>query len=127
MTERDLGAAAHALASDDELHIRITDVPHCLVCGAPGLLLVRYRHSWMNQSGGTVPGIRETLLCPQCSRENSSAAELIALFAVDEQMSHANIVVFAGIITAWVESLRQEKVDEELLRSQHDQWLHGML
>jgi hypothetical protein len=127
MTERDLGAAAHTLAGDDELHIRITDVPNCLVCGAPGLLLVRYGNSWKNQCGDTVPGIRETLLCPQCSRGNSAAAELIALFAVDEQMSHANVDVFAGIIAAWVESLRQEHVDEELLMAEHDLWRRGVL
>ncbi|NUK16250.1 MULTISPECIES: DUF6300 family protein [Streptomyces] len=127
MTEANPTDATSAPTSEDELLIRIADVSDCLACGTPGLLLVRYKHSWKNQSGDDVPGIRETLLCPQCSRRNTAAAELIALFAVDEQMNLENIDFFGGIVAAWVESLRQEHVDEELLVAEHDQWLRGAL
>lgn len=127
MTDVNPTATAPAFTSDDELLIKIADVSDCLACGTPGLLLVRYKHSWQNQRGDDVPGIRETLLCPQCSRRNAAAAELIALFAVDEQMNVENIEFFGGIVAAWVESLRQEHVDEELLAAEHDQWLRGAL
>ncbi|WP_372504986.1 DUF6300 family protein [Streptomyces parvus] len=115
------------LASHDELFVKIADVSDCRSCGTPGLLLVRFRHSWKNQTGNDVPGIRETLLCPQCSRRDSAAAELIALFSVDEKMSPENVSVFGGLVAAWVESLRQERVDEELLAAEHDLWLRGEL
>ncbi|MFD7954326.1 DUF6300 family protein [Streptomyces ardesiacus] len=115
------------LASHDELFVKIADLSDCRSCGTPGLLLVRFRHSWKNQTGNDVPGIRETLLCPQCSRRDSAAAELIALFSVDEKMSPENVAVFGGLVAAWVESLRQERVDEELLAAEHDLWLRGAL
>ncbi|MFI9772167.1 DUF6300 family protein [Streptomyces sp. NPDC052415] len=127
MTDVNRIATAHAFTSSDELFIKTSDVSDCLACGTPGLLLVRYRNSWKNQSGDEVPGIRETLLCPQCSRRNSAAAELIALFAVDEKMSVDNLDAFGGLVVAWVESLRQERVDEKLLTTEHDQWLRGAL
>lgn len=116
-----------ALLSDDELVIKVVDVSDCLACGTPGLLLVRYKHSWKNHIGDDVPGIRETLLCPQCSRQNSAAAELIALFAVDEKMSLENVDTFGGLVVAWVESLRLGSVDEKLLAAEHDQWQRGAL
>ncbi|MBQ0972886.1 DUF6300 family protein [Streptomyces pilosus] len=115
------------LTSHDELFVKIADVSDCRACGTPGLLLVRFRHSWKNQTGNDVPGIRETLLCPQCSRRDSTAAELIALFSVDEKMSPENVTVFGGLVAAWVESLRQERVDDEVLAAEHDLWLRGEL
>ncbi|MFF7953734.1 DUF6300 family protein [Streptomyces griseorubiginosus] len=127
MTDAHRTATAPVFTGADELLIKIAEVPDCLACGTPGLLLVRYKHSWKNQSGEDVPGIRENLLCPQCSRQNSVAAELLALFAVDEHMSPENIAVFGGIVAAWVESLRQERVDEDLLAAEHDQWRRGEL
>ncbi|WP_411098902.1 DUF6300 family protein [Streptomyces sp. x-45] len=119
--------ATPVLASHDELFVKIDDVSDCRACGTPGLLLVRFSHSWKNQTGNDVPGIRETLLCPQCSRRYPAAAELIALFSVDEKMSPENVTVFGGLVAAWVESLRQERVDEELLAAEHDLWLRGAL
>ncbi|WP_329453366.1 DUF6300 family protein (plasmid) [Streptomyces sp. NBC_01724] len=127
MTDVNRTATTPVLTSDDELIVKIADVSDCLACGTPGLLLVRYKHSWNNQIGDDVPGIRETLLCPQCSHRNSAAAELIALFTVDEKMSPENVDTFGGLVAAWVESLRQERVDEELLTAEHDQWLRGAL
>lgn len=127
MTDAKRTATAPVLTSHDELCVKIADVPDCLTCGAPGLLLVRYKHSWKNQLGDDVPGIRETLLCPQCSRRNSAAAELIALFSVDEKMSPENFDSFGGLVATWADSLRHERVDEELLTAEHDQWLRGAL
>ncbi|MEW2497497.1 DUF6300 family protein [Streptomyces nodosus] len=127
MTDVNRTATAPVLTSHDELAVKISDVSDCPACGTPGLLLVRYKHSWKNQIGDDVPGIRETLLCPQCSRRNSAAAELIALFTVDEKMSPENVDAFGGLVAVWVESLRQESVDEELLTAEHDQWLRGAL
>ncbi|MFJ8785861.1 DUF6300 family protein [Streptomyces sp. NPDC102476] len=127
MTDVHRTATTPTFTSDDELLVKISDVSDCLACGTPGLLLVRYRHSWKNQIGVDVPGVRETLLCPQCSRRNAAAAELISLFAVDEKMSLENIDAFGGLVAAWVESLRQGHVDEGLLAAEHDQWLRGAL
>ncbi|WP_309299406.1 DUF6300 family protein [Streptomyces sp. A012304] len=127
MTDGNRTTRTSVLTGHDELFVKIADVSDCLACGTPGLLLVQYRHSWKNQSGDDVLGIRETLLCPQCSRRNSAAAELIALFSVDEKMGPENLDVFGGLVAAWVESLRQERVDEELLAAEHDQWLRGAL
>ncbi|MFJ2868445.1 DUF6300 family protein [Kitasatospora sp. NPDC087314] len=127
MTEESPTTAAFALVSDDELCIALADVPACLACGIPGLLLVRYQHSWKNQSGDDVVGIRETLLCPQCSAGNMAAAELIAFFAVEERTGLDNVDVFGDMVAAWVESLRRAPVDEELLTAEYDQWLRGAL
>ncbi|MET8824157.1 DUF6300 family protein [Streptomyces rochei] len=127
MTDAHRTATVPSFTSDAELLIKMADMPDCLACGTPGLLLVRFRNSWKNQSGEDVPGIRETLLCPQCSRRNQAAAELIALFAVDDKMSPENVDAFGGLVAAWVESLRQDCIDEELLTAEHDQWLRGVL
>jgi hypothetical protein len=120
-------ATTPVLTSHDDLFVKIADVSDCPACGTPGLLLVQYRNSWKNQTGDDVTGIRETLLCPQCSRRSSAAAELIALFSVDEKMSPENVDAFGGLVAAWVESLRQERVNEELLAAEYDQWLRGAL
>ncbi|MFC8016565.1 DUF6300 family protein [[Kitasatospora] papulosa] len=127
MTDAHRTGTTPVLASHDELFFKVADVSDCRACGTPGLLLVRFGHSWKNQTGNDVPGIRESLLCPQCTHRNSAAAELIALFSVHEKMSSENVTVFGGLVAAWVESLRQERVDEELLAAEHDLWLRGEL
>ncbi|MDH6707223.1 hypothetical protein P3T27_003960 [Kitasatospora sp. MAA19] len=127
MTEEAPTTVAFELVSDDELCIAIADVPACPACGTSGLLLVRYQHSWKNQSGDDVVGIRETLLCPQCAAGNRAAAELIAFFAVEERASPENVDVFGEMVAAWVESLRRAHVDEELLTAEYDRWLRGVL
>jgi hypothetical protein len=127
VTDVNLTVTPPVFTSHDELFVKIADVSKCPACGTPGLLLVQYRHSWKNQTGDDVTGIRETLLCPQCSRRNLAAAELLALFSVDGKMSPENVDAFGGIVAAWVESLRQEGVDEELLAAEYDQWLRGAL
>ncbi|WP_030241337.1 DUF6300 family protein [Streptomyces sp. NRRL S-350] len=127
MTEEDATAAVSELVGEDELRIALAEVPDCLACGAPGLLSVRYRHSWKNQSGDDVAGIRETLLCPLCSAGNAAAAELIAFFAVEEQASSGNVEVLGEMVAAWVASLRRTPVDEEVLAAEYDRWLRGVL
>ncbi|MFQ6147129.1 DUF6300 family protein [Streptomyces seoulensis] len=134
MTEANPETVVPALTCQDELLIRIADVPACPACDSPGLLLVRFRNSWKNQSGDDVHGIREILLCPLCSRGNNTAAELVSYLEADEKTDEKTALEeveeleeIGGVIAAWVESLRQEHVDEGLLAAEYDQWLRGTL
>ncbi|MER7195494.1 DUF6300 family protein [Streptomyces flaveolus] len=128
MTDMQQNQAAHESLGEDELLVKMTDVPLCLVCDTPGLLMVRYGHAWENRNGSLVTGIRECLLCPLCSRGDEAAENVIALLAENEQMtSYDELRGLGGTVAAWVESLRQRRVDQDLLTTQHEQWLRGSL
>jgi hypothetical protein len=62
------------------------------------------------------------VLCPGCDHGEPAAAELLALFAVDDQVSPENMDVFGGLVAAWVESVRQRTVDEEALSAEFELW-----
>ncbi|MEV7167513.1 DUF6300 family protein [Streptomyces microflavus] len=127
MTDESRNAVTLSLVSGDELVLKVDDVPDCLACDTPGLLLVRYKNAWKNRTGDEVAGIREALLCPKCSRQMPEAVELLALLAVDERVSLQNFEAFGELVAEWINSLRDNRVNEELLRAEHDQWLRGML
>ncbi|MEU6184226.1 DUF6300 family protein [Streptomyces coeruleorubidus] len=128
MTDIQQNQAAHASLGEDELLVKMTDVPLCLICDSPVLLMVRYGHAWENRNGVLVTGIRECLLCPLCSRGDEAAENLITLLTENEKMtSYEDLQRLGGTVAAWVESLRQRSVDQDLLTKQHEQWLQGSL
>ncbi|MFB6772711.1 DUF6300 family protein [Streptomyces sp. NPDC056337] len=111
----------------DEIGFQIDEVPPCTRCGGEALLRVRFAHSWKNTGGALVEGLQEAELCAGCDRGEASADELLALVAVDHRLDLANVAEFGGILTAWVEAVRQRSVDTYLLNEQHKRWLRGEL
>ncbi|MFE5199035.1 DUF6300 family protein [Streptomyces sp. NPDC056601] len=112
---------------ENEIILQLDEVEDCPRCGGPSWLKARFAHEWTNGRGETVSGIREALLCPACDRGSQAADELIALFAIDDRLSASNLEAFGGLVAAWVESVRHQRVDEELLTEQHEQWRRGEL
>ncbi|WP_411147391.1 DUF6300 family protein [Streptomyces sp. A30] len=112
---------------EDEILLKVEESPPCPRCGSNTVLLARYRHSWKNNRDEDVPGIKEAVLCRGCDQTDPAAAELLALFIVDEHVTPENLETFGGLAAAWVESVRQRKVDEALLTEQHELWRCGEL
>lgn len=112
---------------NDEIHLQVDQVPPCSRCGGAALLRARFPHSWKNARGETVAGIREAELCPACDRVEPAAADLLALFAVDERLDLDNIAEFGGLVAAWVESVRHRTVDLQALDDEHERWRRGEL
>ncbi|WP_328403965.1 DUF6300 family protein [Streptomyces sp. NBC_00390] len=111
----------------EEIVLQLDDPPNCTRCDGPCLLLATFSHSWTNARGEDVSGLREAVLCPECDRGEQAADELLALFAVDDQVSPSNVEVFAELVAAWVESVRHRHVDIALLDDEHERWRRGQL
>lgn len=107
--------------------VQVDKVPPCTRCGDEALLRVQFWHSWTNATGALAEGVREAELCPACNRGEAPADELLALLAVHERLDAANIAEFGGLVAAWVESVRQRRVDIALLNEEHEQWRCGEL
>jgi hypothetical protein len=112
---------------DEGIVLQIEDSPPCPRCGGPGLLLVRHPHSWENQRGDTVTGFKETVLCLACDRDDPAAAELLALFLVDDQLDPANLSTFAALAGAWAGSIRPRTTDVTAFNGEYERWRHGKL
>ncbi|MEV6533640.1 DUF6300 family protein [Streptomyces sp. NPDC051639] len=112
--------------NEEQIVLRIDDLPKCPRCEGDALLLAQFPNSWKNNRGEDVDGLREALLCPACDRE-PAAAELVALFAVDDQVDPSNADVFGGLVAAWVESVRHREVDLAMLDDQEERWRNGDL
>ncbi|MFJ8194780.1 DUF6300 family protein [Streptomyces sp. NPDC096094] len=117
------------MTDGDEIAVRIDEVPPCARCGGAALLRVRFGHSWTNTAGRPVKGFREADLCPACDSGDTSADDLLALFAVAEEVPLSSVVDFGGHVAAWVKSVRRRRVDMVRLRSEeraeHAHRLHG--
>ncbi|MGW5820619.1 DUF6300 family protein [Streptomyces noursei] len=111
----------------EEILLKLGDTAPCPKCGGDTLLLARFVYSWKNRRGEDASGVKEVLLCPACECEGPAAAELLALFAVDDQVSPENLEAFGGLVAAWVESVRHRTVDEELLSAEFEQWKQNAL
>ncbi|CAM5387929.1 DUF6300 family protein [Streptomyces hirsutus] len=98
-----------------ETTVQIDEVPPCTRCSGEALLRVKFGHSWTNVGEGLVEGVREAELCPACDRGEVPAAELLALFPVDERLDVANCTAFGGLVATWVEAVRQRRVDMDLM------------
>ncbi|WP_274558090.1 DUF6300 family protein [Streptomyces spiramyceticus] len=112
---------------EEEIVLQLADPPNCPPCGGPGLLLAQFPHSWKNARGEDVNGLREAVLCPACDCGEPAADELLALFAVDDQVGLSNFEVFGELVAAWVQSVRHRIVDEEALGAEYEQWKRGEL
>ncbi|MFJ3270984.1 DUF6300 family protein [Streptomyces sp. NPDC086776] len=112
---------------EEEVHLKLDGTPPCPQCGGVALLLAQFPSAWRNNRGEAVPGLKEALLCPACDHGEPAAAELLALFAVDDQISPENLEVFSSLAAAWIESVRHRTVDEERLESELESWRRGEL
>ncbi|MFD5856062.1 DUF6300 family protein [Streptomyces chartreusis] len=109
------------------VHVKVEDTPPCPQCDGSTALLVQFPHNWKNGRDEDVSGFREAVLCPGCHHKEPAAAELLALFAVDDQLSLENVDTFGGLVAAWAESVRQRTVDEEALTAEFELWKRGEL
>ncbi|MFF3920415.1 DUF6300 family protein [Streptomyces sp. NPDC001852] len=114
-------------ASNEEIHIRVDIPPPCTRCDGPSLLLVRFPHSWANSNGQSIEGLRESTLCSVCDRRTRETEALVQLLTVCDTLDATGFESLQGLVAAWVESLRQEYVDLDLLASHHEQWQRGDL
>ncbi|MGW3627007.1 DUF6300 family protein [Streptomyces sp. NPDC000880] len=112
---------------EEEILLQLANVPNCGPCGGPGLLLANLPHLWKNSRDEDVHGIRAAILCPACDAGEPATNELLTLFAADEQLDLENIEEFGGLVAAWVKSVRQRKLDIELLNEEHERWRQGDL
>ncbi|SCG02599.1 hypothetical protein GA0115256_14592 [Streptomyces sp. DconLS] len=96
---------------EESILFKAEETPLCPRCEGRTLLLARYQHSWTNGRGEDVASRKEAALCPACDHKDPAAAELLALFAVAGQVSSENSETFAGLLAAWVESVRHRTVD----------------
>lgn len=117
----------HGVTEAEEIILQLDTPLPCQRCGGASLLMARSPHTWKNTCGEQVHGVREAVLCPVCDCGEPAAEELLALFAVDEQLDPRNILAFGDLLTAWVESQRHRGVDMEALTAQHEQWGRGAL
>lgn len=106
---------------------KVEEAPLCPHCEERTLLLARYQHSWTNDRGQDVAGRKEAVLCPACNNKDAAAAGLLALFADDGQVPPENAESFAGLLAAWVESVRHRTVDEALIADEHERWQRNQL
>ncbi|MGW2698026.1 DUF6300 family protein [Streptomyces sp. NPDC001296] len=107
---------------EESILFKIEETPPCPRCGERTLLLARYWHSWTTGRGEDLAGQKEAVLCQTCDPQDQAAAELLALFAVDGQVSSKNAEAFAGLLAAWVESVRHHTVDEVLFADEYERW-----
>lgn len=114
-------------AGNEMIHLRIDATPHCTRCEGPSLLLVRFPHSWTTNSGKSIKGLRESALCPVCDQGKTDTEALLQLLTARDKLDAAGSEPFGSLVAAWVESLRQEYVDLDLLASEHEQWQRGDL
>ncbi|MFK0106438.1 DUF6300 family protein [Streptomyces sp. NPDC091217] len=112
---------------EERVLVKVEETPPCPQCAGATLLLAQFPYGWTNNRGENVAGIRETVLCPCCHHGDPAAAELLALYAVDEKVTPENLDVFGGLVAAWVESVRQRTVDEESLNTEFELWQRGEL
>ncbi|MFC9050866.1 DUF6300 family protein [Streptomyces anthocyanicus] len=108
------------MTDSEEINFRFDQVPPCARCGGEALLRVRFGHSWTNITGHLVEGFREADLCPACDSGTTPADDLLALFAVAERVPLTHLAEFGCRVVAWVESVRQPRVDMVRLRGEED-------
>ncbi|WP_435241525.1 DUF6300 family protein [Streptomyces cucumeris] len=112
---------------EEEILLKVREAPPCPRCGSVTLLLAQFSYAWKNSRGEDVSGLKEAVLCPVCDYGDPRTAELLALFAVDGEVSPENLDVFEGLIAAWVDSVRDRTADEGALSAEFEQWKRGEL
>ncbi|MBZ6260615.1 hypothetical protein KVH22_34430 [Streptomyces olivaceus] len=102
--------------------LNIDQTPPCPRCSALTQMVVRFPYSWKNGRGEDVRGMKEAVLCAVCDREDPAAAELMALFAIDETVAPDNLETLGALAASWAETVRQRTVDENLLAAEYEHW-----
>ncbi|MFH8342837.1 DUF6300 family protein [Streptomyces sp. AM6-12] len=114
-------------AGDEVIHVRVGATPPCARCESPALLLVRFPHSWAGADGQRLRGLRESTLCAVCDRGRTETEALLRLLTTCGELDAVCSGFAGGLVAAWVESLRRERVDLELLADEHGRWRRGDL
>ncbi|WP_436773856.1 DUF6300 family protein [Yinghuangia sp. YIM S09857] len=91
------------------------DAPMCLRCDGPGILEARVPHVWDNGFGEPLPCVRVLVLCPACDHADPDAADLLALFRVDDRVDGGNAAVFAELAGDWVTAVAARPADPATL------------
>lgn len=107
--------------------VQIDNVPPCPRCALPGLMLARFPSSWKNQQGADVDGYREALLCAGCDAADPAATDLLALFAVDGQLSTENLPQFTELAATWMAVAALRKVNQRNLNDEEERFRRGDL
>ncbi|MFV5994949.1 DUF6300 family protein [Streptomyces sp. NPDC056231] len=140
---------------DDGIVLRLADPPDCAGCGGPGLLLVRFPHTWKDGppcTGGSAPhlqpasadtsackvladaghakevdSIREAVLCPVCDRGEPASDRLLAFFVLHEALATSELATFHVLVTAWLAVARDRAVNQHQLDDEFQRWRNGEL
>ncbi|WTW94411.1 DUF6300 family protein [Streptomycetaceae bacterium NBC_01309] len=91
------------------------DAPLCLRCEGPGILEARVPHVWDNGFGEPLPCVRVLVLCPACDHADPDAADLLALFRVDDRVDGGNAALFAELAGDWVTAVAARPADPATL------------
>ncbi len=110
-----------------EIELSVAEVPDCRRCDGPGLLQVRYPKSWTGEHGQQVRGFGERVLCQGCDQGDPAAAELLALFAVDDKLDFENLGTFTELAHSWTEVVSQRTPDLDQLEAEAEAWRRGEL
>ncbi|WP_371800077.1 DUF6300 family protein [Streptomyces sp. NBC_01707] len=120
-------AGCRVSSEQASLLVQVDGVPDCARCSRPGLMLASFPHSWKNQRNQDVEGMRASLLCSSCDAMDPAAADLLALFAVDDMVTQGNLSSFADLAGDWGEVQRQRKPAGQALAYEEDSWRRGEL
>lgn len=104
------------------LLVSVEDIAPCARCGGEAVLRVAFPYSWQNELGQDVRGAKEASLCSACDHTDPAAAELLALFAVDDQVTLENAHTLACLASTWVEQLQTRTVDTKRLQEEWELW-----
>jgi hypothetical protein len=91
------------------------EAPVCFSCEGPGILEARVPHVWDNGFGEPLVCMRVLVLCPACDAADPAAADLLALFAVDDLLDGDNAGAFAELARDWVDALAARPADPATL------------
>jgi hypothetical protein len=107
--------------------VQVDDLPSCGRCGRTGLMLARFPNSWKNQRGEDVAGFREVLLCSSCDTADPAAAQLLALFDMNDQLNEQRFPLFADLAADWTAVVARRKVNEQDLADEEERLRRGEL
>lgn len=113
--------------SPNEIELVVAHVPDCRRCDGPGLLMTRFAKSLTGERGQIADGYGERVLCQNCDATDPAAAELLALFAVDERVGPAGLDTLAELAGQWTDIVSQRTPDLDQLEAEAELWRRGEL
>ncbi|MFI0220254.1 DUF6300 family protein [Streptomyces lydicus] len=105
----------------------VGDALACPRCGRPGLLTIRYPHTWHGRTGQLVRGFKEAVLCAVCDRGETAAEDVIALVDTQGQIGPGNTERFLHCAFSWIDHARGREPDFAVLAEEEQCWRSGEL